>query len=262
MTDKNKKIISLAYGIILSVMLAVSGILLIYSCVSIYNLGDRPFTPESIGTAFSKISIPIYATIALVAIGIIGKLLEPHKKDAPRANVSKKAVAKRLEEKLDITLLSGETAKAIANAKKKIKMTRIVLTAISAIALIPALVYALIPSSFSMEYNESVIRACLIILPCILVSAASLVILSYFDNANYDKLVAQLKLAIASGAKKDKSDTEVDTNSKVASRIMLAVRVAILAISVVFIIDGITNGGFSDVLIKAINICTECIGLG
>ena len=104
MTDKNKRIISLAYGIILSVMLAVSGILLIYSCVSIYNLGDRPFTPESIGAAFSKISIPIYATIALVVIGIIGKLLEPHKMDAPRSTVSKKAIARRLEEKRSLIM--------------------------------------------------------------------------------------------------------------------------------------------------------------
>lgn len=36
---------------------------------------------------------------------------------------------------------------------------------------------------------------------------------------------------------------------------------AILA-AVIFIILGIANGGMRDVLFKAINICTECIGLG
>nr|WP_251616997.1 CD1871A family CXXC motif-containing protein [Pumilibacter muris] len=32
--------------------------------------------------------------------------------------------------------------------------------------------------------------------------------------------------------------------------------------AVSFIIAGIFNGGARDVLIKAVNICTECIGLG
>ena len=41
-----------------------------------------------------------------------------------------------------------------------------------------------------------------------------------------------------------------------------AARAAILALAVIFIIAGIHNGGMKDVLIKAINICTECVGLG
>ncbi len=40
------------------------------------------------------------------------------------------------------------------------------------------------------------------------------------------------------------------------------IRGIILAISLLFILLGIFNGGADDVLIKAINICTECIGLG
>jgi hypothetical protein len=40
------------------------------------------------------------------------------------------------------------------------------------------------------------------------------------------------------------------------------VRVALYAVAVVLILLGINNGGMRDVLVKAINICTECIGLG
>ncbi len=32
--------------------------------------------------------------------------------------------------------------------------------------------------------------------------------------------------------------------------------------AVVFVILGILNGGLNDVLVKAIRICSECIGLG
>ena len=39
-------------------------------------------------------------------------------------------------------------------------------------------------------------------------------------------------------------------------------RVVLMILSVVLIVLGIANGGLWDVLVKAINICTECIGLG
>lgn len=41
-----------------------------------------------------------------------------------------------------------------------------------------------------------------------------------------------------------------------------AVRLVLAALALLFIILGVMNGGARDVLIKAINICTECIGLG
>ncbi len=44
--------------------------------------------------------------------------------------------------------------------------------------------------------------------------------------------------------------------------ILIATRASIAIVSISFIIAGITNGGANDVLLKAINICTECIGLG
>lgn len=39
-------------------------------------------------------------------------------------------------------------------------------------------------------------------------------------------------------------------------------RIMILSTALLFILLGVMNGGAYDVLIKAINICTECIGLG
>ena len=40
------------------------------------------------------------------------------------------------------------------------------------------------------------------------------------------------------------------------------IRIVIACLGVLFIAIGVTNGGARDVLVKAINICTECIGLG
>ena len=262
MSAKTKNIIRIAYKTVMSVMLAVSGILLICSCVSIYNLGDRPFTTENISNAFSKIAVPIYATAILALVGFAFTVFGPHKGESSKSAQNKKKTAERLDAKLDISLCSDEIAQEIKNVKKRIRVSRTIIISVSIIALIPAMVYVLLPSSYTMEYNESVIRACLWILPCALVSATAHIILSYLDSANYDKLISAQKLAIASGAKKASCIDNVKSESNTSKRIILALRVAVLALSVVFIIDGITNGGFSDVLIKAINICTECIGLG
>ncbi len=40
------------------------------------------------------------------------------------------------------------------------------------------------------------------------------------------------------------------------------IRLVVLALAVIFIIAGIANGNMHAVLVKAINICTECVGLG
>ena len=44
--------------------------------------------------------------------------------------------------------------------------------------------------------------------------------------------------------------------------LLLVSRIVVGVVAVTFIIVGVLNGGANDVLVKAINICTECIGLG
>jgi hypothetical protein len=47
-----------------------------------------------------------------------------------------------------------------------------------------------------------------------------------------------------------------------ANLTLWGVRGVVAVLGIVFIIHGIFNGGMADVLKKAINICTQCIGLG
>ena len=39
-------------------------------------------------------------------------------------------------------------------------------------------------------------------------------------------------------------------------------RLGLYVAAAVLVVLGVLNGGLRDVLVKAINICTECIGLG
>ena len=46
------------------------------------------------------------------------------------------------------------------------------------------------------------------------------------------------------------------------SRRVNIIRAALIVLAALLIVAGIHNGGLRDVLYKAKNICTECIGLG
>ncbi|MCR5806391.1 MAG: thioredoxin [Oscillospiraceae bacterium] len=46
------------------------------------------------------------------------------------------------------------------------------------------------------------------------------------------------------------------------TKVLNIIRLAVLALSVAFIVMGAFNGSMMDVLNKAIRICTECVGLG
>ncbi|MBQ9785145.1 MAG: hypothetical protein IJW29_06560 [Clostridia bacterium] len=65
-----------------------------------------------------------------------------------------------------------------------------------------------------------------------------------------------LVLALYFGIWREKKDFNCEKSA------ILAARVAILALAILFIVLGVRNGGMRDVLQKAIRICTECIGLG
>lgn len=52
------------------------------------------------------------------------------------------------------------------------------------------------------------------------------------------------------------------TNNKTEFRKKLILRILLLCTGVSFIIIGLLNSGFKDVMAKAIRICLECIGIG
>lgn len=60
----------------------------------------------------------------------------------------------------------------------------------------------------------------------------------------------------------DMADKFVWKNIKVINVLSLASRMLLIVLAIIYIVIGVNNGGMRDVLIKAINICTECIGMG
>ena len=265
MSDKTKSLIYRVYGIVTSAMLVITGVLLILSCLSVYRIGNRPFTPENISSAFARISIPFYLTLTLVIIGVIFSVIVPQKSARLKALPFKKSTLTRLLARTDLS------SDGVLEAKLKREAAFIIICrAVAAVlgigACIPSLIYVLNVNNFTMEYDASIVAACAIVLPTAMVCVGLLLALSYVESASLDRQISLLKAFAAKTGKMpteaDKCEEKAKKRGKAARIALIAVRAVILLVAVFFIVEGVTNGGASDVLSKAINICTECIGLG
>lgn len=263
MSAKTIKLVYLIYGILLSVLLVVSGILLMISCYNIYQLGERPFTPESISDAFGKIQAVIYLSLGAVAIGAILKVFLPLDEPKIKAKLSPAVTLKRLEDKYDLSLCEADDIVTYNKAKKQRLIFKIAAASLSTVSLLPALIVAILPSSYTMEYNQSVVSLCYLIIPSFIVCALISSIYVYLDLALTKKQISALKALISDSKlqKSEKSECSACKQRKEHYHIKYG-RIIVAVIAVAFIILGIFNGGMDDVLSKAINICTECIGLG
>ena len=259
MSDKMKKEIRFIGGIVLSVLLIVTGVLFSVACVSIYNIGNRPFTPENISAAFSKIAPFTYITLTAVLAGVIWTIIFPDEEGKPRSIKDKSLTLTMLAQRLNTDLADKDILANIEKEKKLCQTVNLGTATLSLISALPAIIYALNLSNFGADYNSAVIAACAWLLPCTFIVMGICIARGYIVNASVERQIALVKSAIAKAGAITPSEQKT---RKTDERIVLGIRVAIAAVALVFIVIGIFNGGMADVLYKAINICTECIGLG
>ena len=66
----------------------------------------------------------------------------------------------------------------------------------------------------------------------------------------------------AAAKEKKPRPAAISPAEKKPSKYLAAARLVLLGAAVALVVLGVINGGAHDVLVKAVNICTECIGLG
>ena len=81
------------------------------------------------------------------------------------------------------------------------------------------------------------------------------------SNKSYKREIDALKSLLVIANSDVPAPEMPETKDRKPALVNLA-RASIITVAVVFIVLGIFNGGMSDVLGKAVRICTECIGLG
>ncbi|MBQ4600590.1 MAG: hypothetical protein IJB17_03045 [Oscillospiraceae bacterium] len=252
MTTQKRKQLHRIYRIAVSIVTVIAGICLMCACVGIYRSGDKPFSREAVAQAFAPIALPVYLCLALVIGGFIldAALPCPEKEKAQR---QPHMVLQRLRQKTDMTLCTPETCRAVLSQCESRRRCTLICTAVNLIAAVVFLIYALNGSNFHRsEINASMLRAMYLFVPCLAVSFASALLCVYHNRKSMEAEIAALRQA------KDCAAEPVPHRE----RKLHWLKAALIAAAVVLIAVGYAGGGFRDVLTKAVNICTECIGLG
>lgn len=283
LSDLTKKRIRIAYSAVLSVMIAVTGVLFAVSCYNISSSGDHPFTVESVSAAFDKIKIPVFLTLAALVGSVALHFIAPEREAKLKAHKMNGALLRRLTESLDSDRLSEEQKTGI-NKEKKLRLIlgRIMITLVVLSVILP-LFYLLNPNNFPAEdgkYNSEILHGMLfyaISLSPLLVYSIVCGVLTERSILREIGILKEAKRSLSTDSEKEKnSKVQTDTKnlpsdglraalsylSKNKKPILLGVRISFFAAAVLFIVVGAVSGGSESVLIKAVKICTECIGLG
>lgn len=256
MTKSTSQRIRRICGIASGVSIAVAGACLIWACLGIYRSGDGAFSREAVAAAFSPIAIPVYLCLALVILGFVLELILP-------ADDSKRAVSKnpamtlkRMRAKLDLGKCGEELQAAILAQVAKRRTDRIILAVLLAAGGAVFFWIALQPDAFHQsQINASMIRNISILLCCLAPAFGFAVGAAYRGRKSMEAEISLLKTAPAEA--KVSSDVKLPCPCRINK-----IRNAIAVIALLFLIFGFCTGGTADVLTKAVNICTECVGLG
>lgn len=243
----------LVYHVLVSAAIVVAGICLIAACVGIYQSGDRPFSREAVAAAFSHIAVPVYICLGLVLVGFLLHLLMPEEEQKPAPDLTIPTL-RRLQAKADLSQAEPAAAAAVQAERRKRRLHRTVTLVLLATGSAVFLWYALRGGSFHQsEINASMIRAMLVLLPCMAVPFGYGVFTAYSDKRSMKKEIDLLKPI---------PKTEEAAVPKGRFDWVFIARCAVLVLGIVLLVWGWLENGAADVLTKAINICTECIGLG
>ena len=248
------------FALFLGVWTAFVGALFILQVWRIFLEGDG-FTVESVSVKFLEILAPFLIWVVAIVFGGVFALAFPtFEKSA--AYIHSKNTLKKLTARLP----QKDGGRYAFNARFVAWCVGFIVALVCAIV---SLVYltssAYEPVSsggFFLEHQEAerLVRA----LPWVFAGFGAAIAVSFFEEYSLRKEISLVKTKLAENAKngvvvKARNSQKTVKNN---NRATFFVRVAVGSLAIILIVWGIANGGMADVLGKAINICTQCIGLG
>lgn len=253
---KNKNLNKL-FLILMCIQTILLAILFIVQLLRIYYGGQEPmYSREICGEYLLQILPAMIIWVVLIVIsGIYFNINKPEKEKKSKIFNSTK---------LNNLLMIVNDPKSDLenyNSYKKYLLRRkiawIINIVILVISSVMGILYIANTKHFELENPTNSIKAMTIhLLPWAIISLISFIACTIYDEYICKVLINHVKVMISSGGKKVKN---INLENKKAIWIARGI---ILSVSIVFIIVGVINGGAQAILEKAINICTECIGLG
>lgn len=257
MTNETARRVRKVYGIVLSASIVAVGLCLIWACLDIYSAGAHPFSREAVAQAFSPIAIPVYLCLGLVIGGFILDLVLPDADTRRKVNRNAALILKNLRARVDLGKCGETLQSAILAEVAGRRRNRIILAVVLAIGSVVFLCFALQPDAFHQsQINDSMIRNISILACCMAPAFGFSVYCANNERKSMEAEIALLKTAPAE-AKVSRQETESAKPDRTAM-----IRNVIAVAAIALMIFGFCTGGTADVLTKAVNICTECVGLG
>lgn len=268
-SEKTCKTVRISYGAVFSAYAVTVGALFIWQVLKIYISGKNagltsPFTREKAAEALSVLAVPFWLFVALTVAGVVvwkifSNVREKPLKPDPRYTLY------RLKKRMPASA-EGELSASFLYVKKQqfiVNCLWIVCAVICAGLAIYGIVYLAIPSHFTSAANVSreMLNMTKNLLPCATAAFAVCIAAAVYEGISARAQLPHV-IKLTKGAKAAAASQNAFQTILKNKYFLLGVRIAIGCIGVVFVIVGITNGSIKLLLDKAINICTECIGLG
>ena len=244
-----------------AIFIVLCGIAFVISAAHLFFTGGaNPYSRERVGEYLSYLAIPSVLTIILVIARLIYDLVTKEK----TGDGFKRSESEMLEgyaKRFDFDSLNDKTKNVLTHERAVRKKCTIISRSFSAAFFAMAIIYLSFIANYTVEnLNKDVIFALAIALPLIAAAISAEVIRTFLCERSSRREREALLEAVKMGYKPcpPKGEKISDTDTKKET----VLKYAILIIGVVLIVIGVFNGGMTDVLDKAVKICTECIGLG
>lgn len=248
------------YLFVLAVLLVLLTALLSAAALRIWQEGsarkaenplEAVYTPEKVKEQMLRISPLLFAVAGMAAVGLLMGIRD---EESIRPVSSPETERDRLSARL------GAPGEGIRKERKRQRILRWIRWTAFAACMVPVMIYCAEKGHFPEDDLEAMIVALVFHTgPWV---AAGLLMLSVGALLEEKSIHREIEAARAQ-LKGEKSQRKAAAAPEgTAIRGAHFVRAVLLVAAGVFIILGILNGSLNDVLLKAINICTECIGLG
>lgn len=210
------------------------------------------FSRETVAAVFSAVSLPVYLALGLAVLGFCLDIFQPRKGEKLAASRQEWLILQRLRSRTDISACAGAVRENIGKERRLQRIYGGISAGLAVIGCGAVVVFLLSADRFLREdVSGSVLGLLGVLAPCLAVNLAWGLVSGPKYAASCRREIDLLKPVAGP------RDGLMDSRKSVA-----APRLVLLAAAVLLLIWGFVSGGAADVLTKAINICTECIGLG
>ena len=229
------------------------------ACLHIYNAGgEQPYTPQTVAAAFSTIAIPVYVTLGALVGSIVLHTLLPAPSEKVKAEKHYAVILRKHYEKADMDSCNSELKEKLLKLQKGRRANLKICAALLAVCSGIFLAYALNSNNFhSSDINGSMVKAVLVLLSCLAIPFGYAVFATYAAKKSILKEIELVKLAPLATRRNTSAPIKAENGKPIQ-----ILRWSLVCIAVALLVFGYFAGGTTDVLTKAVNICTECVGLG